>query len=224
MDGRVRGARDGSPRHSPRCCAGASTRTRSTPARPRSASAPRRAAWMPQPAAGASRPSKSGSHPQGHVCTSVSLLERHSLRSHSGYTRARHPVTLFHGNEATLPSPHHKDQPGSHALAPLPGLHTKDTEAHSGSPHSHTNTHTHAQRTALHVRDIPPRKGHPGLHTRVSSLWTRCARSCYTALHATRQHLLAVGARRRRHWTHGCHVARASRSGQRRCIIKRPSP
>ena len=156
MDGRVRGARDGSPRHSPRCCAGASTRTRSTPARPRSASAPRRAAWMPQPAAGASRPSKSGSHPQGHVCNVCLSLERHSLRSHSGYTRARHPVTLFHGNEATLPSPHHKDQPGSHALAPLPGLHTKDTEAHSGSPHSHTNTHTHAQRTALHVRDRNP--------------------------------------------------------------------
>lgn len=153
MDGRGRGARDGSPRHSPRCCAGASTRTRSTPARPRSASAPRRAAWMPQPAAGASRPSKSGSHPQA-TCVSLSL-ERHSLRSHSGYTRARHPVTLFHGNEATLPSPHHKDQPGSHALSTL-GC-TRKIQKHTRAHRTLTqNTHTHAQRTALHVRDRNP--------------------------------------------------------------------
>ena len=90
----------------------------------------------------------------GHVCTSVSLLERHSLRSHSGYTRARHPVTLFHGNEATLPSPHHKDQPGSHALSTL-GC-TRKIQKHTRAHRTLTQTHTHAQRTALHVRDRNP--------------------------------------------------------------------
>ena len=89
------------------------------------------------------------------VYTSVSLLERHSLRSHSGYTRARHPVTLFHGNEATLPSPHHKDQPGSHALSTL-GC-TRKIQKHTRAHRTLTqNTHTHAQRTALHVRDRNP--------------------------------------------------------------------
>ena len=161
---------------------------------------------------------------RARTCVSVSLLERHSLRSHSGYTRARHPVTLFHGNEATLPSPHHKDQPGSQWLSPLWAAHERYRSTLGLTALSHKHTHTRNVRRCTYEIGIPPRKGHPGLHTRVSSLWTRCARSCYTALHATRLHLLAVGARRRRHWTHGCHVARASRSGQRRCIIKRPIP
>ena len=160
MDGRGRGARDGSPRHSPRCCAGASTRTRSTPARPRSASAPRRAAWMPQPAAGASRPSKSGSHLQGHVCVYVCLsfgapLTPLPLRV---YTRATPGYALprqrSHAAIATPQGP--ARQPVALSTLGCTRKIQLQTEAHSGSPHSHTNTHTHAQRTALHVRDRNP--------------------------------------------------------------------
>ena len=224
MDGRVRGARDGSPRHSPRCCAGASTRTRSTPARPRSASAPRRAAWMPQPAAGASRPSKSGSHPQA-TCVRLSLFWS---ATHSAPTQGIHARdTRLRSSTATKQRCHRHTTRTSPAatLSPLWAAHERYRSTLGLTALSHkTLTHTRNVRRCTYEIGIPPRKGHPGLHTRVSSLWTRCARSCYTALHATRQHLLAVGARRRRHWTHGCHVARASRSGQRRCIIKRPSP
>ena len=78
------------------------------------------------------------------VCVCLSL-ERHSLRSHSGYTRARHPVTLFHGNEATLPSPHHKDQPGSHALSTL-GCTRKIQE--------HTRAHRTLTQTLTHTRNV----------------------------------------------------------------------
>ena len=142
MDGRGRGARDGSPRHSPRCCAGASTRTRSTPARPRSASAPRRAAWMPQPAAGASRPSKSGSHPQA-TCVRLSLFWS---ATHSAPTQGIHARdTRLRSSTATKQRCHRHTTRTSPAatLSPLWAAHERYRSTLGLTALSHkTLTHT----------------------------------------------------------------------------------
>ena len=159
MDGRGRGARDGSPRHSPRCCAGASTRTRSTPARPRSASAPRRAAWMPQPAAGASRPSKSGSHPQGHVCTSVSLWSA----THSAPTQGIHARdTRLRSSTATKQRCHRHTTRTSPAatLSPLWAAHERYRSTLGLTALSHKHSHTRATYGAARTR-YPTAEGTP---------------------------------------------------------------